>query len=126
MVPSVSAATVSGGSTVISGRVLPVRYVIVDDEGVIQRIISNTPESVIPRVHLGAIDGAELPLSADIAARYEKNIAKLDMERPADYVRKPPVGPSPIQNARMHLKRLGVTNLLKSLSQIELPHLGVL
>lgn len=126
MAPPVSATTASGGSTVISGRVLPVRYVIVDDDGVIQRIISNTPEKVTPRVHLGAINGEQIPLSADIAARYEKDIAKLNMERPADYARKPPVGPSPLQYAGTHLKRLGVTALLKGVSQIKLPRLSVL
>lgn len=120
--PPVSAATVTGGSTVITGRVLPVRYVVVDEQGVIQRIISNTPENVTPKVHLGAIDSPEIPLSADLALQYEKALATLDMERPADYVRKPPLKPSPVQLTITHLQQLGIAQL-KSLSQVTLPAL---
>ena len=120
--PSVSAATVSGGSTVISGRVLPVRYIVVDEQGVIQRIISNTPENVTPKVHLGAIDSPEIPLSADLALQYEEVLATLDMERPADYVRKPPLKHSPIQLTIAYLQQLG-TAQLSILSQVMLPAL---
>lgn len=91
--PSVSATTTtsSGGETVITARVMPVRHIVVDGEGVIQRIISNTSENVSPIVHLGTAEGVEVPLTTEIEQDYKAAIASLDMKRPADYVRKQPL-----------------------------------
>ncbi len=75
-----------------------------------------------PKVHLGAIDRPEIPLSPDVAQQYEKALATLNMEHPADYVRKPPLKHSPVQLTLAYLQQLG-TAQLKSLSQVMLPAL---
>lgn len=88
---SAAVPTSSGGETVITAHVMPVRHIVVDHEGVIQRIISNTSENVTPIVHLGTAEGEEILLTTDVKQRYESVIAHLDMQRPADYVRKQPL-----------------------------------
>lgn len=115
--PPVSAAipTGSGGETVITARVMPVRHIVVDDSGVIQRIISNTSENVPPIVYLDSFQGEQIPLTDDIRQNYDDAIAVLDMRHPADYVRK-----SPIQLLLAHVQHVGILHL-KAISQIHLP-----
>lgn len=108
-------SAVTGGETVITAQVMPVRHIVVDRDGVIQRIISNTSEDVIPVVHLDTAEGDEIEFTAEISERYETAIAHLDMRRPADYVRKQPLA---ITIARLqYLSALP----LRAISQIKLP-----
>lgn len=113
----VSAAipTSSGGETVITARVMPVRHIVVDRDGVIQRIISNTSEDVTPIVHLGTAENGEVPLTAEVKRNYELEIAQLNMERPADYVRK-----QSFELLLAHLRHVS-TLPLRAISQIKLP-----
>jgi len=112
---SAAAPTVAGGETVITARVMPVRHIVVDHEGVIQRIISNTTENVTPIVHLGSAEGEEVVFTTDVKQRYESLIAHLDMQRPADYVRK-----QPLEILLARLQYVG-TLPLRAISQIKLP-----
>lgn len=84
----VSAAITGGGETVVTAKVMPVRYVVVDDRGVVQRVVSNTSEPVTPIVHLGNFEGPIVPMTKEISQNYHREIARLDMSRPADYERR--------------------------------------
>ena len=106
----VSAAT--GGATVITARVMPVRHIVINKDGVILRIVSNTAESVAPVVHFGSFEGPEVAMSDEVSSRYEHLIAHLDMKRPADYVRK-----SDTEIALTQLRRVALLPL-QTISQI--------
>lgn len=108
------APPVSAAETVITARVMPVRHIVVDEAGVVQRIISNTSENVTPIVHLGSAEGREILLTDDVKQRYETVIAGLDMSGPADYTRK-----SPFKLALAYVQSQ-TTHQLKLLSQIKL------
>jgi len=112
---SAATPTTSGGETVIAAQVMPVRHVVVDSDGVILRIVSNTSENVAPHVYLGSFTGAQISMTAEVNQRYENLIAKLDMQRPADYVRKQPL--DILLTQFQHLSALH----LRVISQIELP-----
>lgn len=75
------APSVSAASTVITAQVAPVRHVVVDSDGVIQEVVSNTAENVLPLVHLGSMDGTQIPLSDDVRQQYVAIISQLDMHR---------------------------------------------
>ena len=112
--PPVSAAT--SGETVITARVMPVRHVVINKDGMILRIVSNTSEDVSPIVHLGSFEGPEIALSDEARGSYDRLIAHLDMSRPADYVRK-----SDAEIALMQWRDLA-TVPLRTISQITLRH----
>lgn len=115
--PSVSAAT--SGETVITARVMPVRHVVINKEGTILRVVSNTSEDVSPIVHLGSFEGPEVTMSEEARATYDRLVAHLDMSRPADYVRK-----SDAEIALMQWRDLAVIPL-RTISQITLRHIAL-
>lgn len=112
---SAAVPTNSGGETVITARVMPVRHIVVDDDDVIQRIISNTSENVTPIVYRGNFQGEQIPMTDEVRLNYDNAIAALDMRRPADYIRK-----SPLQLLLAHVQHVSVLHL-KAISQVKLP-----
>jgi hypothetical protein len=78
----------SAAQTVITARVMPVRHVVIDKDGVILRIVSNTSENVAPIVYLDTFGGARTAMPKETRQGYEHLIGQLDMSRPADYIRK--------------------------------------
>jgi hypothetical protein len=72
--PAASAFTVSAEQKIIiRARVLPSQYVIINDQGRIIEIGSNTDQSVTPRVFMARVTaGSERPLSGAIYAQYKE------------------------------------------------------
>ena len=58
-----------------SGRVVASQSIIVDDQGTIIQILSNTTEDVVPKVYLLTIGSStQQPMTADIFAQYRKHV----------------------------------------------------
>lgn len=66
------AAVVSGATTTITAVILPVRYVLLDNQGDITEIISNTTADVTPRVYETSFQSSELPLTPKLNQQYIK------------------------------------------------------
>lgn len=63
----------ASGKIHLRGVVVPAHYVIVDDQGTIIKIISNTKEDTVPLVFSAKIDKANArPLTDDIYKQYQK------------------------------------------------------
>jgi len=79
---TVSADTLSVSQTIhITGVVPPMRNIVVDSQGNILEITSNTPENVTPNVFLGSMqEGNETSLTAAILKDYELKIQGKDLE----------------------------------------------
>jgi hypothetical protein len=65
-----TSAAAQSGSTVIAAAIAPVRIIVVNDNGNITKIISNTPEAVTPTVRKGTPDGRQTTLTRDINKQY--------------------------------------------------------
>ena len=76
-----SADTISVSQVIhITGVVPPMRYIIVNPQGNIVEITSNTPENVTPKVILDSFqNGTELPLTSATLKDYESKIQGKDM-----------------------------------------------
>jgi len=78
-------ATVSADSVSISqqihltGIVPPMRFIVVNGQGAITEITSNTPENVTPKVMLGSLQGAELPLTPELLKEFATKTKGVDM-----------------------------------------------
>jgi sugar (pentulose or hexulose) kinase len=61
----------------VYGRVLPTHYVVINAQGNILQIISNTTEDVTPRVYIERITKeTEVPLTDEINQAYQKEVPK--------------------------------------------------
>jgi hypothetical protein len=72
---NVSAApvTVNGGQLEVKARVLPVHTIVVDEQGVITQIFSNTEGEATPRVYrLSIIAANEQPMTPEIQDEYRR------------------------------------------------------
>ena len=77
----VFASNVSPGSSItITAVVLPARYIIVDSNGIINKILSNTKQNVTPKVYLNSINGKELVLTNKISNQYTKILKKIKLK----------------------------------------------
>jgi hypothetical protein len=72
----VSALTVQSDYIIITARVLPTHTIIIDDQGVIQEIISNTTEDVpAPKVFLNTVSKETAqPYTPTVEAQYKQLI----------------------------------------------------
>lgn len=73
-----SAQTISITQTItITATVAPARSIVINDQGQITKIYSNTAENVTPNVYVNeAPTGQRLPLTADLRSQYEQIISK--------------------------------------------------
>lgn len=71
---SAATKTVTGGKLHVQARVLPAHTVVVDDQGAILQILSNTNEDVaIPRVYRNSINTAnEVALTPSLHTQYRQ------------------------------------------------------
>ncbi len=84
-------ASTSGGNISVVASVSPARYIIVDHDLKIQRILSNTKDEVRPSVLLLTADGEELPYTDSIRSQYASLKPKLDFSHPGEvYKRQQP------------------------------------
>lgn len=68
-----SATTISAsGEITITARVADAHYVIVDSQDNILEIISNTTQTVTPKVFRGSTDSHEIPLSKGVHEQYRQ------------------------------------------------------
>jgi hypothetical protein len=89
---SASADTLSQTVIVtVRATVQPARYIIVDNHGTIQSIISNTSEDVTPTVYLGSIKQENaVPLSPQTLESYRQIVEGLHATGPGVLYRRPP------------------------------------
>jgi hypothetical protein len=66
----VSAYTVSSGTTTVSAVVAPVRDILVNTDGNIVQIASNTPENVTPTVFMKSFETPPIPLTTKVFTQY--------------------------------------------------------
>ena len=80
MVPvSVRAETVSmSAQFTVHAAIAPARSIIVNDDGKMTKIYSNTTQDVVPDVYVGDIDGKPLPLTPELQSQYATSIAAAD------------------------------------------------
>lgn len=76
-----SADTISVSQEIhITGVVAPMRFIVLDGQGNIAEITSNTPENVTPKVYIGSIQhGTQVPLTPEVQKDYEAKIVGHDM-----------------------------------------------
>ncbi len=55
----------------ITARVAPARSIVVNDQGVMTKIYSNTPEAVTPKVYLNSVPGKAMPLTPQLMQQYQ-------------------------------------------------------
>ena len=64
----------------LTGIVPPMRFIILNKQGEITEITSNTPEDVTPKVMLGSLQGAQLPLTTTLLKDYRAKTKGVDMQ----------------------------------------------
>lgn len=73
----VSAQTSASGKITVRGVIAPARYVILDDNGEIKQILSNTTESVQPTVYLNSLSQEnQKPLNSEVLSEYNQLLPK--------------------------------------------------
>lgn len=71
----VSAQTITVSQTItITARVAPTRSIVVNEQGVMTKIYSNTSDNVAPKVYLYDVPGKELPLTSALLQQYNEVI----------------------------------------------------
>lgn len=75
---SPSARPISGGSTKVSVTIQPVRLILVNNQGKIVRMISNTSSDVPPTVYKNSFNSPPVAISPDIRQQYWAILAKAD------------------------------------------------
>jgi len=84
---SASAATpvlptlTTSGSTQVVVTVQPIRSILINDQGEIVRIISNSAANVTPTVYKNSFTGSALELSPDVNQQYKSLLSNLDITR---------------------------------------------
>ena len=77
--PSVSAQTSDGVNIEVHGVVAPARYIVLDEQGNINQILSNTKSAVTPTVYRQKIaNGNEQPLTSRIYNEYLTLLPRTD------------------------------------------------
>jgi hypothetical protein len=69
---------VSSGSAVISAEIKPVRYVLIDNNGDILQIESNTPRNVAPLIYKDKYTSPPKPVTKSIETQYQAILAKVN------------------------------------------------
>lgn len=77
----VAAATTVEDQITVTATVAPARYIIVNTNGLIKEIDSNTTEPVIPKVYIGSIRSTAIPLSPLVLNEYTKIISKCNFRK---------------------------------------------
>ncbi len=73
----VSAQTSASVNIEVRGVIAPARSIVVDEQGSITQILSNTNENVSPVVYRLKIDSAnQLPLTSDLARQYNQVLSR--------------------------------------------------
>lgn len=84
----------------VTARVLPMRRVIVDANGQIQQIISNTAEDVTPTVYFGRdTDANKIPLTDDVQQQYQSLVPQGSGKAGILYTRSLITSQSPIKSS---------------------------
>ena len=77
----VLAATAAGATTTITAVILPVRYILLNKQGEIITIISNTTTDVTPKVYMASFQSPELPLTPALNKQYLQLMSGLQTTR---------------------------------------------
>jgi hypothetical protein len=111
----VSADTLSQSAVVtVRATVLPARYVIVDERGVITSIITNTSQDVIPTAYLGSISPENArPLTPQLLESYQKIIKNLDITGPGVIYKRPVVAVASARNQQPQTAKAQVLKILQ-------------
>jgi hypothetical protein len=73
---AVSARAISVSQTItITARVAAARSIIVNEQGRMTSVISNTSEAITPKVYRSAMHGPQQPLTPELLAQYQSVIA---------------------------------------------------
>lgn len=105
---SVSAHQPVLAATIIRARVAPVREIVVDNDGKITRIDSNTTEDVVPTVRRGTVTGPIIILTPAIATEYNSLKSRISFVRAGVVYRRPSQSVSWLARQWQRLRRLSI------------------
>ncbi len=77
----VDVAAQTSGGVMITAVIAPVRDILVNNQGVIQQIVSNTSEDVSPKVYQSSFHASQTTLSPDVNKQYQKIMLTVDTKR---------------------------------------------
>jgi hypothetical protein len=77
----VAADAGAGTSVTVTAVIRPVRIVVVDDRGVITRILINGPGAITPTVHRNSPDGPPAALTPSVSRQYDAIIRRVNTHK---------------------------------------------
>ena len=114
-IPSANAQFNPENKIYVYGVVLPKHHVIIDENGQIQEIISNTSEDVTPDIYVGKIaKESQVVLTPEVLAQYNQLVAKGSSHVGTLYKRQIAPPPAPASESQAGLS---VSNTLASLQK---------
>jgi hypothetical protein len=94
-----AAAQAVDSSVTISAVIAPVRSIVVNQQGVIQQITSNSPAAVTPTVYRNSLQGPAVALNSSILKQYHAILPHLNRQRTGIIYRRIAIDHRPTQQS---------------------------